>query len=134
MDKGAAKAIVATIISVAHHLNMRVIAEGVETEDQLHYLIENGCDDIQGFFFSPPMSAEQLQGAILSRKIDRGGSRLPAQKGCASGPCCRCTALLNHRTAPTSTSSTTCGSVIPRFTGGTGISGSRPSCSDERKE
>lgn len=62
------KVIVATIISMAHHLNMRVIAEGVETEEQLHYFIENGCDDIQGFFFSPPVSAEQLQGAILSRK------------------------------------------------------------------
>ncbi|WP_280523679.1 putative bifunctional diguanylate cyclase/phosphodiesterase [Paenibacillus dendritiformis] len=62
------KAIVATIISMAHHLNMRVIAEGVETEDQLQYLIENGCDDIQGFFFSPPVTAEQLQSTILSGK------------------------------------------------------------------
>ncbi|MGG4395533.1 EAL domain-containing protein [Paenibacillus thiaminolyticus] len=62
------KAIVATIISMAHHLNMRVIAEGVETEEQLHYLSENGCDDIQGFFFSPPVTAEQLQSTILIGK------------------------------------------------------------------
>lgn len=47
-------------------MNMRVIAEGVETEEQLHYLSENGCDDIQGFFFSPPVTAEQLQSTILS--------------------------------------------------------------------
>lgn len=49
-------------------MNTRVIAEGVETEEQLHYLSENGCDDIQGFFLSPPVTAEQLQITILSGK------------------------------------------------------------------
>lgn len=52
------KAITSTIISLAHKLNMEVIAEGIEEASQLAYLIEEECDDGQGYYFSRPMPAE----------------------------------------------------------------------------
>jgi diguanylate cyclase (GGDEF)-like protein/PAS domain S-box-containing protein len=53
-------AIVATIISMTRHLNLRVIAEGVETKEQLHFLHENRCNVVQGYWFSPPISVQQM--------------------------------------------------------------------------
>lgn len=50
--------IAATIIQLAHSLRMQVIAEGIETDDQLAFLEENGCDEVQGFYYSKPLSAE----------------------------------------------------------------------------
>lgn len=54
-------AIVTTIISMTHHLNLLVIAEGVETEDQMRFLRENQCHQIQGYWFSPPVSAGRMR-------------------------------------------------------------------------
>jgi diguanylate cyclase (GGDEF)-like protein/PAS domain S-box-containing protein len=54
------RAIVSSIIGLAHGLGVRVIAEGVETAAQLSFLTENGCDEYQGFLVSPPLPAEQL--------------------------------------------------------------------------
>lgn len=53
-------AIVAAIISLAHSLEMSVVAEGVEHADQLIYLSRCGCDTVQGYMISPPMRAEAL--------------------------------------------------------------------------
>ncbi len=53
-------AIVKTIISMAHSLRMKVLAEGVETEPQLNFLNENGCDEIQGFYISRPLPADKF--------------------------------------------------------------------------
>lgn len=50
--------IVNIIINIAHLLNCEVIAEGVETEDQLKYLREHGCDIIQGYYYSKPLPLE----------------------------------------------------------------------------
>lgn len=47
------------LISMAHNLGLKVVAEGVETEAQLAFLVEHGCDEIQGFFFSRPLIAEE---------------------------------------------------------------------------
>nr|CBX27252.1 Uncharacterized signaling protein PA1727 [uncultured Desulfobacterium sp.] len=52
--------IVKTIIAMAHNLNLKVIAEGVEDEHQLEFLREHGCDIIQGYLFSPPVPAEEF--------------------------------------------------------------------------
>jgi diguanylate cyclase (GGDEF)-like protein/PAS domain S-box-containing protein len=59
-------AIARTIISMAHNLNLRAIAEGVETEEQLEYLRQHGCDEIQGYYVSRPMSAQEME--VLLRK------------------------------------------------------------------
>jgi diguanylate cyclase (GGDEF)-like protein/PAS domain S-box-containing protein len=53
-------AIVETIIAMAHRLNLHVIAEGVETEEQVGFLLEHGCDHVQGYFYGRPMPAEEL--------------------------------------------------------------------------
>lgn len=54
-------AIVKAIIDVAHTLNLKVIAEGVETQDQLTLLKQLDCDEIQGFFISRPLSVAQIE-------------------------------------------------------------------------
>ncbi len=46
------------VIDLGHNLNLRVIAEGVETEDQLCFLREYGCDEVQGYFIGKPMAAD----------------------------------------------------------------------------
>lgn len=52
--------IVKTIISLAHSLNLKVIAEGAETKAQLDLLHAYGCDEVQGFYFSKPLPADEL--------------------------------------------------------------------------
>jgi diguanylate cyclase (GGDEF)-like protein/PAS domain S-box-containing protein len=52
--------IVATIITMGHNLKMRVIAEGVESEEQLQFLKYHGCDEVQGYLISKPMSTEEF--------------------------------------------------------------------------
>lgn len=57
-------AIVTTIIAMAAHLNLTVVAEGVENFQQLNFLTENGCTLFQGYHFSRPLSAEDLKSFI----------------------------------------------------------------------
>jgi EAL domain-containing protein (putative c-di-GMP-specific phosphodiesterase class I) len=47
------------VISMARSLGLKAIAEGVETEGQLAFLIENGCDQIQGYYYSRPLPADE---------------------------------------------------------------------------
>ena len=54
------KAIASAIISMGHSLNLKVIGEGVETQQQMQFLQEQGCDEMQGYLYSPPVPAEQL--------------------------------------------------------------------------
>jgi diguanylate cyclase (GGDEF)-like protein/PAS domain S-box-containing protein len=53
-------AIVRSIISLGHRLNLQVIAEGVETHEQLDFLRVRGCDEIQGYYFSRPLTADKF--------------------------------------------------------------------------
>jgi EAL domain-containing protein (putative c-di-GMP-specific phosphodiesterase class I) len=53
--------ITAAIISMAKQLNLRVIAEGVETEAQLAFLRDHDCDEMQGYFFSRPLTADLIR-------------------------------------------------------------------------
>ncbi|MFW6237965.1 MAG: putative bifunctional diguanylate cyclase/phosphodiesterase [Halanaerobiales bacterium] len=60
------KEIIAPMIAIAHQLDILVIAEGVETEKQLKFLKEKGCDCVQGFYLSAPLSGAQLRKSGLS--------------------------------------------------------------------
>lgn len=63
------------IVVMAHKLELAVIAEGVETEEQLTLLRKIGCDFGQGYLFSPPVPAEEFE-ALLTRKYRRHHRRL----------------------------------------------------------
>jgi EAL domain-containing protein (putative c-di-GMP-specific phosphodiesterase class I) len=56
------------IISMAHSLNVFVLAEGVETEEQLAVLALQGCDEVQGYFFSKPLPTEALAAYLTHTK------------------------------------------------------------------
>ncbi len=59
-------AITNTIILMGHNLGLKVVAEGVETEDQLEFLREHGCDEVQGFLISEPQPA-----SIIAKQIEQ---------------------------------------------------------------
>jgi diguanylate cyclase (GGDEF)-like protein/PAS domain S-box-containing protein len=71
-DENAA-AIVKAVISLGHSLDMKVIAEGVETEKQMSFLLENRCDAMQGFLFSRPLSAAEF--ALLVERESGGAGK-----------------------------------------------------------
>ena len=73
-DAGYPRNIVAMIVSLAHTLGLKVIAEGVEEDSQVHLLKELGCDQIQGFYASQPLPAEGIE-ALLRRGTDFGLQR-----------------------------------------------------------
>ncbi len=60
--------IVTTIISLAHSLNLKVVAEGVETEEQAKLLRLLKCDEMQGYLFSPAVPAEQIERFLREKK------------------------------------------------------------------
>ena len=55
------RTIIQTIIQLAHGLGLTVVAEGVETESQMELLKAQGCDEIQGFLFSKPLTAVEIE-------------------------------------------------------------------------
>ncbi|MMZ56062.1 Phytochrome-like protein cph2 [compost metagenome] len=58
--------ILRTVIDMAKKLNLRVVAEGVETEEQLSYLREHACDEVQGYLLSRPVPEEQMEKLLFS--------------------------------------------------------------------
>lgn len=57
-------AIVETIIAMASHLNLDVIAEGVETEEEFEFLQDRGCSHYQGFYFSTPLQSSSFEQTV----------------------------------------------------------------------
>ena len=62
------KVIVDVIIKLANDLRLKVIAEGVEKEEQLEYLKQKNCDEVQGYYFYKPLSKENMQDVLMSMK------------------------------------------------------------------
>jgi diguanylate cyclase (GGDEF)-like protein/PAS domain S-box-containing protein len=67
-----AAAVVRTIIAMSHGLNIKVVAEGVETEEQLRFLLRRKCDEAQGYFIAKPMPPEEFCEAVRTC-----GNRIP---------------------------------------------------------
>jgi diguanylate cyclase (GGDEF)-like protein/PAS domain S-box-containing protein len=60
------RALVTTIITMSHSLGLKVIAEGVETAEQLQFLKENGCDHYQGYYFGKPLPIAEFENDALT--------------------------------------------------------------------
>ena len=56
------------VITMAHALRLKVVAEGVENEAQLEFLAANGCDEMQGYYFSRPLPAESCSQFLRERR------------------------------------------------------------------
>ncbi len=70
------QAIAKTVVTLAHSLGMRVVAEGVETQSQLSQLLAFGVDSVQGYLFSPPLPTADFERYIATfRMSDLGGDR-----------------------------------------------------------
>lgn len=65
--------IVNIIISLAHSMNLKVVAEGVETVDKLNFLKEHNCDKVQGYYFSKPLNKEGIEELIEKWAPDATG-------------------------------------------------------------
>ncbi len=62
------KAIVSAVISMAQSLGLQTIAEGVETEEQLNFLREQKCDEVQGYYFARPLNTAQFEAFMRDRE------------------------------------------------------------------
>lgn len=65
------KALVQAIIGIAHNLGLKVIAEGIETIEQLEFMLTKDCDEIQGYYFSKPLPADEVTAMLKEgRRLD----------------------------------------------------------------
>jgi EAL domain-containing protein (putative c-di-GMP-specific phosphodiesterase class I) len=79
-----AMAIVRTTVELARQLNLRVVAEGVETAEQRSELTRLGCDSAQGYHFFRPMTAEKISGVLHQLVRASGGRVIPFRQEDAS--------------------------------------------------
>ena len=68
VSNSADAGIVRAVVAMAHGLKLNVIAEGVETKEQFSYLRENGCDALQGFWFSRPLPVESVENLLVEER------------------------------------------------------------------
>jgi len=59
-------AITIAIMAMGHTLNLRVVAEGIENASQLSFLLDKGCDEVQGFLFARPMKGDEISKILLA--------------------------------------------------------------------
>ena len=64
MTGEGSRAVIRTLFQLSHDLGLRTVAEGVETMDQLEFLVESGCDEIQGFLVAPPLPGPEFKGFV----------------------------------------------------------------------
>ena len=65
------RAVVEAIISLSRHLKMKVVAEGVETEEQLNFLIKQGCHEVQGYYLARPLPVDEFKDFIQKHRVVR---------------------------------------------------------------
>ena len=63
-------ALAAAIIALGQSLKLQITAEGVETESQLSFLKEKGCNQVQGFYFCPPLPAHEFEELLIKNKME----------------------------------------------------------------
>ena len=71
-------AITSTVITMAHSLGLNVVAEGVETDAQLRFLASQHCDEVQGFWLSPPLDAHACLAFIRNWRPVAPGTAAPS--------------------------------------------------------
>ncbi|WP_245494802.1 EAL domain-containing protein [Mesorhizobium sp. M4B.F.Ca.ET.017.02.2.1] len=72
------QAVASAVISLGQNLHLRVIAEGVETDDQVAFLRKNNCDEMQGYHFSKPVSAQGIEKLLHTASVADDGQGVPA--------------------------------------------------------
>lgn len=69
------RAVVGSVINMAHALNLRVVGEGVETNSQLEIMSQLGCDEVQGYLISRPQPAEEITAFLVNQRISEQARR-----------------------------------------------------------
>ena len=69
ISKPANQSFLSDVISMAHRVNLSVVAEGVETREQMNRLYAAGCDYVQGYFFAKPMSVEEYEMLLRQQEV-----------------------------------------------------------------
>jgi diguanylate cyclase (GGDEF)-like protein/PAS domain S-box-containing protein len=72
--------IIKAVLAVAHSRDLKVIAEGVETGEQLKFLRQHGCDQVQGFYVCPPISVDRFTRLLQQRSAPASGSNPPTDR------------------------------------------------------
>jgi EAL domain-containing protein (putative c-di-GMP-specific phosphodiesterase class I) len=62
------------VIGMAHSLKLTVIAEGVETREQLEFLRGHDCDQMQGFYFSKPVPADEVAALLVQPAVSHAAA------------------------------------------------------------
>ncbi|WP_244507897.1 EAL domain-containing protein [Mesorhizobium sp. ORS 3428] len=80
------QAVASAMISLGQKLNLTVIAEGVETDDQVAFLRKNNCDELQGYHFSKPVSAQSIA-ELVGKERGRGNGKAGHARAKGSWKC-----------------------------------------------